>query len=466
MLKEKERAVNNFLASIDVAVALLTFNAFLLIFNPEFFTTKNNELILLNLFVVLIWFFFSKVFRLGELYRSRPYSVVLFNCFGLAFLGSGILGLVIFLFKIENVALVSFLSFAIVNTVFTFFEKVFIYSLMKMFRRRGLNSRSVVIVGDKSAIPFIRQMFKTVEWGYRIVALVGENDVFHEFNDKVTILDSNEIDVDKLLEGKSIDELIYCCDKPDMNLVETLLYSCDEVGVTFRMHSSFFNMLTSKMHLHYFDTTPVLSFANTPQNYMALRIKRFYDLVVSFSVILFLSPVFVFVAALIKISSPGPVFFKQKRVGVRGRKFWVYKFRTMVINAEELKQQLMEQNEMDGPVFKMTNDPRITPVGRFLRKTSLDELPQFFNVLMGDMSIVGPRPPLPKEVKEYERWQLRRLSMKPGITCIWQISPSRNDISFDDWMRMDLEYIDNWSLKLDFILVLKTVRTMLRADGK
>ncbi|HHU57440.1 MAG TPA: sugar transferase, partial [Bacteroidales bacterium] len=140
-------------------------------------------------------------------------------------------------------------------------------------------------------------------------------------------------------------------------------------------------------------------------------------------------------------------------------------FRTMVVNAEELREELMEQNEMDGPVFKITHDPRVTRVGRFLRKTSLDELPQFFNVLMGEMSVVGPRPPLPDEVREYERWQLRRLSMKPGITCIWQVS-GRNNIPFEEWMRMDLEYIDTWSLKLDFVLFLKTIRTMVRGDGK
>lgn len=138
----------------------------------------------------------------------------------------------------------------------------------------------------------------------------------------------------------------------------------------------------------------------------------------------------------------------------------------MVTNAEELKEKLMAQNEMDGPAFKMTNDPRITRAGRFLRKSGIDEFPQFINVFLGDMSIVGPRPPLPKEVAEYERWQLRRLAMKPGITCLWQISPDRNSVSFDDWMRLDLEYIDNWKFTLDLVIILKTIRTMLRADGK
>ena len=137
----------------------------------------------------------------------------------------------------------------------------------------------------------------------------------------------------------------------------------------------------------------------------------------------------------------------------------------MVTDAEKLKDELAKQNEVDGPVFKMKNDPRITKIGHFLRRTSLDELPQFFNVLKGDMSVVGPRPPVPKEVKQYERWQLRRLSVKPGITCIWQVS-GRNNISFEEWMRLDLQYIDTWSLRLDFILILRTIKTVLISDGQ
>jgi exopolysaccharide biosynthesis polyprenyl glycosylphosphotransferase len=466
MIKEKEKGVNRLIAFMDVLIAWVTFNIFIYFFSVIPISVWNRDLIFLNLLISGIWYILSRNLRLGELYRSRPYSVVLFNCFGLSFIGTGLIGLLIYVFKIEGVALKSLVYFAISNTIITFALKAILFSTMKMFRKRGLNYRSVVIVGDKSAVAFTRQLINRKEWGYRLIALVGSHSVFKEFNDIVPILDRNEIDLNKLIAEKTIDEVIYCREKPDMDDLENLMYSCSEVGVTFRMYSPFFNMLTSKMDLHYFDTTAVLTFTNTPQNYMALNMKRLCDFLTSSMVVLFFSPIFILISLAIKFTSKGPVFFKQKRVGLRGRKFWVYKFRTMVVNAEELKHKLMEHNEMDGPVFKMTNDPRITKVGRFLRKTSLDELPQFFNVFLGDMSIVGPRPPLPKEVTEYERWQLRRLSMKPGITCIWQISPSRNDISFEDWMYMDLEYIDNWSLKLDFVLILKTVRTMLRADGK
>jgi lipopolysaccharide/colanic/teichoic acid biosynthesis glycosyltransferase len=171
------------------------------------------------------------------------------------------------------------------------------------------------------------------------------------------------------------------------------------------------------------------------------------------------------IAVSVKVSSKGPVFFRQERCGLNGRKFILYKFRTMVPEAEKLKGRLLAANEMDGPVFKIKNDPRVTPLGKILRRTSMDELPQLINVLRGEMSLVGPRPPLPSEVKEYKHWQLRRLSMKPGLTCIWQVS-GRNDVGFEEWMRMDLEYIDRWSLLLDFKLLLKTVQVVILGTGR
>lgn len=214
----------------------------------------------------------------------------------------------------------------------------------------------------------------------------------------------------------------------------------------------------------YLNQMPFLTFRNTPDNYLALKAKAIFDIAFSLGVLLGLSPIMLIIAALIKLDG-GPVFFKQKRMGLYGRNFGCFKFRTMVVNAEEIKEKLMDQNEQEGPVFKMKNDPRVTRVGRFLRKTSLDELPQFINVLLGDMSIVGPRPPIPSEVKQYIRWQSRRLSMKPGITCIWQVS-GRNNIPFNEWMKLDMQYIDNWSLKLDFVILLKTVKVVVTGDGQ
>ena len=175
--------------------------------------------------------------------------------------------------------------------------------------------------------------------------------------------------------------------------------------------------------------------------------------------------ILMFIALLVKLDDPkGPILFGQVRSGLYGRTFTMWKFRSMVADAERLKAALEAKNEMDGPVFKITDDPRITRLGRFIRKTSIDELPQFWNVFIGEMSLVGPRPPIPAEVEKYERWQRRRLSMKPGITCIWQVS-GRNNVDFKTWMQQDLQYIDNWSLLLDVKLLLKTVPVVLLGVG-
>jgi exopolysaccharide biosynthesis polyprenyl glycosylphosphotransferase len=194
-------------------------------------------------------------------------------------------------------------------------------------------------------------------------------------------------------------------------------------------------------------------------------LRRLLDLALACLMLLVVGPLLMLPAAiLIKLTSRGPVLFKQKRCGLNGRQFVMYKFRSMVDNAEQLRVELESLNEMDGPVFKSSRDPRITGIGKILRRFSIDELPQLFNVLRGDMSLVGPRPPLPGEVARYERWQRRRLSMKPGITCLWQVS-GRNEVSFEDWMKLDLDYIDNWSLLLDLKILLKTIPVVLLGRG-
>jgi exopolysaccharide biosynthesis polyprenyl glycosylphosphotransferase len=195
-----------------------------------------------------------------------------------------------------------------------------------------------------------------------------------------------------------------------------------------------------------------------------MLVKRAFDLMSSFVALALLSPLLITVAFLVKTTSRGPILFRQTRVGLHGRPFHMLKFRSMVANAEELKAKLAAQNEQGGPVFKIRSDPRITGVGRFIRKYSIDELPQLINVLRGEMSVVGPRPPIPSEVDKYEAWQRRRLSVRPGLTCVWQVS-GRNEISFEEWMYLDMQYIDHWSLAQDFQLILKTVPVVLTGRG-
>lgn len=191
-------------------------------------------------------------------------------------------------------------------------------------------------------------------------------------------------------------------------------------------------------------------------NYIYEIFKRIIDICGALSGLILLSPIMLIVSIIIKIESKGEIIFKQKRVGLNGREFYMYKFRSMVVNAEELKTALEKQNEMSGPMFKMKEDPRVTKVGKFIRKTSIDELPQLVNVLKGDMSLVGPRPSLPKEVESFEPWMLERLEVKPGLTCIWQVS-GRNNIDFEDWMKLDISYVEDRNLWIDIKLIFKTI---------
>jgi exopolysaccharide biosynthesis polyprenyl glycosylphosphotransferase len=239
---------------------------------------------------------------------------------------------------------------------------------------------------------------------------------------------------------------------------------CERFGVPFALPAYSFRLERAQPaapsavgdgYLHYV--------THAPRPYQR-SLKRLFDIFASAAALVVLSPFLVAVAVIIKLTSKGPVFFKQKRVGLHGRPFHMFKFRSMIANAEELKEKLRAQNEQSGPVFKIRNDPRITPIGRFIRKYSIDELPQLINVLRGDMSIVGPRPPVPQEVAQYEGWQRRRLSVRPGLTCIWQVS-GRNQISFKEWMYLDMRYIDHWSLTEDLSLILQTFPVVLTGRG-
>jgi exopolysaccharide biosynthesis polyprenyl glycosylphosphotransferase len=249
------------------------------------------------------------------------------------------------------------------------------------------------------------------------------------------------------------------------HLVETMVRLCEEQGILVRIQTALFELRSARWHVEELDGMPIVTIWSGPPDGWPLLAKRLIDMCGSAVLLLAMLPLFVLVAVLIKLDSPGPIFFRQERIGLNKRRFRLLKFRTMVEGAEKQQQILEHLNEADGPVFKIKDDPRITRIGKFLRRFSIDELPQLFNVLMGDMSLVGPRP-LP--VRDIERidvpWHKRRLSVKPGITCLWQIN-GRSNLGFDDWVRMDLEYIDTWSLGLDVKILVKTILAVLRGAG-
>jgi len=246
--------------------------------------------------------------------------------------------------------------------------------------------------------------------------------------------------------------------------IQAAVKVCERFGVPFAMPAVMFRLDRARPLQSHGVSDGYIHYQSVQSKPVEMAFKRLFDIVSSGVALWVLAPMLLVVAAMVKLTSRGPLLFRQQRVGLHGRPFQMLKFRTMVENAEALKAQLAQQNEMDGPVFKMKKDPRITSIGRVLRKFSIDELPQLINVLRGDMSVVGPRPPVPNEVAKYEPWQRRRLSVRPGLTCIWQVS-GRNEISFEQWMYMDLQYIDTWSFTKDIGLILKTFPVVLTGRG-
>jgi exopolysaccharide biosynthesis polyprenyl glycosylphosphotransferase len=270
----------------------------------------------------------------------------------------------------------------------------------------------------------------------------------------------------QLLHEHSVNGVIVSAKHTYFEQVEAAIHACELEGIEAWLVADFFKTQISRTSFDELYGRPVMVFRTTPEVSWQSALKRPFDFVGAILVLIPGSLLFVVIALLIKLTSRGPVLFRQQRAGLNGRPFTMYKFRTMVADAEERKQELTALNEMRGPVFKVTNDPRVTPVGRFLRRTSIDELPQFFNVLRGEMSIVGPRPLPVDEVRRFDDFaHRRRLSVKPGLTCLWQISGRNNVNDFKDWVRLDLEYIDNWSMWLDMKILWRTIPAVLAGIG-
>ncbi|MDI6846263.1 MAG: sugar transferase [Candidatus Saccharicenans sp.] len=261
-----------------------------------------------------------------------------------------------------------------------------------------------------------------------------------------------------------VDQVIFIVPRSRLNQIQEALQVCEVEGKETSIAIDLYDMKIARSVITEIDGIPLLSYNTVRISEWQLFVKRVMDVVISLTAIMLLSPIFVAAAVAIKLTSPGSVFYRQERVGLHGRKFKLLKFRTMRIDADKVLSQVNNLAEMTTPEFKNKKLQYITPVGRVLRKFSIDELPQFINVLAGDMSIVGPRPTVPSEVEKYEIWQRRRFSMKPGITCLWQIS-GRNEIGHDGWMKLDLEYIDHFSLWLDISIILKTIPAVVLGKG-
>jgi exopolysaccharide biosynthesis polyprenyl glycosylphosphotransferase len=332
--------------------------------------------------------------------------------------------------------------------------------VLRFFRARGKNFRNLLVVGHGEQGVEIAQLVKSQpELGIRFVGFVTyENKYAPEI---VAAVD----DFEGALKKNSIDEVLFTEVSENFPIVKQLASIASEEGVGVSLVPDFFSLEVIRSEVSYFGKYPLVNYRSSPSERPSYVLKRILDVVLAGMLIVTLSPLLLFIAIQIKLSSKGPILFKQKRVGLNGRIFTMFKFRSMLHNSERLQEKLERKNEMVGPAFKITQDPRITKFGKFIRKYSLDELPQLINIILGDMSLVGPRPPLPTEVNLYERKQRRRLSMPPGLTCIWQVSGRSDIIDFEEWAQMDLDYIDQWSLGLDMKLLAQTIPVVFRGAG-
>jgi exopolysaccharide biosynthesis polyprenyl glycosylphosphotransferase len=413
---------------------------------------------------LLLWISTTWFFRVYESFRTRSvWPEIGRIAKALAAMTLVHIAAIFFLRLHEDVSRLFFVAYFALTFALLAGNRIVLRRVAHSARRSGHNLRVFAVVGSGD---LARDVVQTVEdhpeWGFQFAGHILDGQ--GAGNPRPELVLGTIAQLGQILDDNVIDEVIFAVPRERLSHIESAFRLCQEQGASARVCLDLFNVAGSHVALGEMDGLPMLAFTSAPTDEVALLFKRAFDVLSSAVAVLLLSPAFIATAVAVKLDSPGPVFFRQTRVGKNGRPFKMLKFRSMHIDAEARLESLRAQNEASGPVFKMRNDPRITRVGRFIRRTSLDELPQFLNVLSGEMSIVGPRPPVPSEVKQYQRWQRRRLSVKPGITCTWLVS-GRSNISFDQWMKLDLEYIDTWSLWQDIQICLRTVPAVLLSRG-
>ena len=411
------------------------------------------------------------IFSLCGLYQSRRLSTRLAestDALKATSLSTVCLALVAVFFSVRMITVPFLITFYAISSLLVVASRFFLQYWLAIVRRHGHNLRYMLILGTNSrAIEFARKIEAAPERGYQLLGFVDEDwSRMEEFNATGYKVCCDYAGLAEYLRRNVVDEVaIYLPLRSFYEHSSQVAALCEQHGMVMRFASDIFGLKTARSRTEEFEGDHHIAAYTGVRDGWPLLVKRILDLAISFVLLVALTPLFLVVAALIKLTSPGSVFFRQERMGINKRRFVIYKFRTMVPNAEEMMESLEDLNEVSGPVFKIMDDPRIIPIGKFLRRTSIDELPQLFNILKGDMSLVGPRP-LP--VRDYQGfnqdWQRRRFTVRPGITCLWQVN-GRSSIPFEQWMRLDLQYMDEWSLWLDLKILARTIPAVLRGSG-
>lgn len=469
MYDEKSIAIDRTLFLIDILLTILIFvGAF---FVRNFFPLDGGQvdlsshLFLVPLLLALVVGFLQ---YFGGYDGPRQSSLLKYTwaVFRAVALAIGMILTLLFFFNIQYVSRVVILIFAIGDFVGLSVVRALLVRYFHESIKSGRDHLCILIIGTGvRARELMGALREKSEWGIKIVGCLDPDPRYvGEQVEGIQVL-GTVVNISQCLKQHVIDEVIVAIPRSLLRDAEPIALACEEEGIKLRFMADLFSVQMARVSLAQVGSIPLLTMEPVAQDQSRLFAKRVFDVVLTSLAMPLALPVMALVALAIKLDSPGPVFFVQKRVGLRKHLFPLYKFRSMVVDAEEKLKEIEHLNEAEGPIFKMKNDPRITRVGRFIRKTSLDELPQLFNVLKGDMSLVGPRPMSQRDVALFDSGiQRKRFSVKPGITCIWQIS-GRSNLPFDKWLELDLEYIENWSLWLDFKILFKTVPAVLFSKG-
>ncbi len=468
MLKEQAKLIHRFSMLLDL---FLIFAAFFVAYEirDQFDQgLRDVRFYLWSLFVIIpLWYYLLLRWDLFASIRRLTIFDLLTRLFNVHLTGGFVIASIIYFVDRDRYSRGFLLSFIVCAFILLLAEKVILRFALGVARSRGYNTRNLIIVGTREkATRFLKLLKAHSDWGLKVIGFVRVSDapLGEDFSDQNIL--GKVADLVEICKAYPVDEVIFCIPKDYVVDVEEYLQQLEELGVSVRIVLDIFDLTFYRKEVSFFhNDIPILTFHAKAFDAQQLLVKRVVDILGAFVGLLVTAFLLPFVILAIKIDSPGAIFFGQKRVGQSGRVFRCWKFRSMYIDAEQRKADLMAENEVSGAMFKMANDPRVTTVGRFLRKASLDELPQFWNVLVGEMSLVGTRPPTPEEVSDYDNWQHRRISITPGITGLWQVS-GRNEIKdFDKVVDLDLSYIDNWSLWLDIKILLKTIYVVFSRKG-
>ena len=477
MLKQQARLIARIVYFLDLALTTAAFFAAFFIRDlllpriaPDHFPTglfPIQEYLKVYPLILIIWSILLFTYHSYHSHRTVTLTREALTILRVVFYGNAVLAMFAYLVPLPTLSRAWFILFAGLSALFLLSEKILVRVMARYVRSKGLNYRTVLIVGTgRRALDIARMIGGHKWWGYKILGFVSDGHRLPNGWARYRIFGSVP-DLKRILESpktEPIDEIVFAVTRKKLDEMKQIFLMCEELGIRTRVAMNIFQNRVARLEVEELEGVPFLTFTTTPSNETHLALKRLLDVTVSMVLLALALPIIIFAAVAIRLTSAGSVLFKQERLGLNGRIFTLYKFRTMIEDAHARREEVSHLNSMTGPVFKAKADPRITPIGRFLRKFSLDELPQLWNVLKGDMSLVGPRPPIPEEVEAYHRWHRRRLSMKPGLTCLWQVS-GRNEVDFDRWMELDLQYIDNWSPALDFKILLRTIPAVLSGKG-